>query len=146
MRVAPPLTISSVLFPNSAVDFYILPNEPMERPVTSKPRGICRYYNEPRGCFSKNCKFIHPGQTLTRFDQSKTCKFYAQGEFVSLICQYLLTDIGQASAEEEKAAGSYMRHHSTPIPDPVHLQGNRERSLQTLVRRMILAVSVWKNP
>ncbi|KAJ7155556.1 hypothetical protein C8R43DRAFT_1000407 [Mycena crocata] len=56
------------------------------RPATSKPRGICRYYNTPRGCFnSKNCKFLHgevaTGQvpTLTPYDQSKTCRFYAAG-------------------------------------------------------------------
>ncbi|KAF9777287.1 hypothetical protein BJ322DRAFT_730510 [Thelephora terrestris] len=30
----------------------------MERPSTSKPRGICKYYETPRGCFAgKDCKF-----------------------------------------------------------------------------------------
>ncbi|KAH9924769.1 uncharacterized protein B0H18DRAFT_1011117 [Fomitopsis serialis] len=31
-----------------------------ERPVTSKARGTCRYYNSPRGCYAGNkCKFLH---------------------------------------------------------------------------------------
>ncbi|KAF9045803.1 hypothetical protein BDZ89DRAFT_942718 [Hymenopellis radicata] len=57
----------------------------MERPVTSKSRGVCRYYKEPRGCFSGDkCKFLHgePEETeikFTPFDQAKTCRYYAQG-------------------------------------------------------------------
>ncbi|KAI0923795.1 hypothetical protein AcV5_009245 [Taiwanofungus camphoratus] len=52
-----------------------------ERPITSKPRGICRYYNTPRGCYAgKKCKFLH-GETekLTPYDQNKTCKYFAAG-------------------------------------------------------------------
>ncbi|KAJ7672628.1 hypothetical protein B0H17DRAFT_1084017 [Mycena rosella] len=54
------------------------------RPVTSKPRGICKYYTtDPtkRGCFAgSKCKFLH-GEAVTHspFDQSKTCRFYAAG-------------------------------------------------------------------
>lgn len=52
-----------------------------ERPVTSKSRGICKYYATPRGCFAGNrCKFLHGEQErLTPFDQSKPCRFYAAG-------------------------------------------------------------------
>ncbi|TFK92438.1 hypothetical protein K466DRAFT_480547 [Polyporus arcularius HHB13444] len=49
------------------------------RPVTSKPRGTCKYYNTSRGCYAGDrCKFLH-GHPLTPYDQSKTCKFYASG-------------------------------------------------------------------
>ncbi|KAF8269843.1 hypothetical protein EI94DRAFT_1573130 [Lactarius quietus] len=53
----------------------------MERPVTSKSRGICRYYNTPRGCFAgDNCKFLHgEHEKLTPFDKSKTCRYFAAG-------------------------------------------------------------------
>lgn len=58
------------------------------RPRTTKPRGICKYYTTPRGCFAgSSCKFLHgtpeqldPQNTLlTPHDESKRCKFYAQG-------------------------------------------------------------------
>ncbi|KAH8104134.1 hypothetical protein BXZ70DRAFT_968741 [Cristinia sonorae] len=52
-----------------------------ERPVTSKSRGICRFYTTPRGCFAgKNCKFLH-GETekFTSYDKAKTCKFFTAG-------------------------------------------------------------------
>ncbi|KAG7093877.1 hypothetical protein E1B28_007516 [Marasmius oreades] len=60
----------------------------MDRPSTSKSRGICKYYTTPRGCFSgKNCKFLHAdpevdkgvSARLTSYDQSKTCRYYARG-------------------------------------------------------------------
>ncbi|EGO22183.1 hypothetical protein SERLADRAFT_451067 [Serpula lacrymans var. lacrymans S7.9] len=53
----------------------------MDRPVTSKPRGICRYYNTPRGCFAgDHCKFLHgPNQQFTPYDESKTCRYFIQG-------------------------------------------------------------------
>lgn len=57
------------------------------RPVTSKARGVCRYYNTDRGCFAgDSCKFTHGVPTLeqqppilTPYDQAKTCRFYASG-------------------------------------------------------------------
>ncbi|KAH6916184.1 makorin-2 [Coprinopsis sp. MPI-PUGE-AT-0042] len=65
------------------------------RPRTHKPRGICRYYETPRGCFAGNsCKFLHgqeqqldvpkdAGGTskplLTPYDQAKICRYYASG-------------------------------------------------------------------
>ncbi|KAF9268987.1 hypothetical protein L218DRAFT_852143, partial [Marasmius fiardii PR-910] len=60
----------------------------MDRPSTSKSRGICKYYTTPRGCFNgKKCKFIHGdpqvdkgvNARLTPYDQSKTCWYYARG-------------------------------------------------------------------
>ncbi|KAL0953540.1 hypothetical protein HGRIS_004762 [Hohenbuehelia grisea] len=55
----------------------------MDRPVTSKARGVCRYYTQPRGCFAGNsCKFLHgepETEKLTPYDKAKTCRFYAQG-------------------------------------------------------------------
>ncbi|KAH9066675.1 hypothetical protein EDB87DRAFT_1587491 [Lactarius vividus] len=53
----------------------------MERPVTSKSRGICRYYNTPRGCFAGNkCKFQHgEHEKITPFDKNKTCRYFAAG-------------------------------------------------------------------
>ncbi|KAJ2920512.1 hypothetical protein H1R20_g16582, partial [Candolleomyces eurysporus] len=71
-----------------------------KRPQTHKPRGICRYYNVPRGCFAgSKCKFLHgePPQDdakvegsseqtqqptralLTPYDQAKRCRYYANG-------------------------------------------------------------------
>ncbi|KAI0305896.1 hypothetical protein B0F90DRAFT_937659 [Multifurca ochricompacta] len=53
----------------------------MERPVTSKSRGICRYYNTPRGCFAGDkCKFQHGEQEkLTPYDKNKICRYFAAG-------------------------------------------------------------------
>ncbi|OCH93655.1 hypothetical protein OBBRIDRAFT_724329 [Obba rivulosa] len=52
-----------------------------ERPQTSKPRGICKYYQTDRGCYNgDNCRFLHgEHEQLTPFDKSKTCKFFAAG-------------------------------------------------------------------
>ncbi|KAI0731156.1 hypothetical protein C8Q76DRAFT_612209 [Earliella scabrosa] len=52
-----------------------------DRPVTSKPRGICRYYNTSRGCYAGDrCKFLHgESERLTPYDKSKVCRFYASG-------------------------------------------------------------------
>ncbi|KDR65729.1 hypothetical protein GALMADRAFT_162397 [Galerina marginata CBS 339.88] len=60
------------------------------RPSTSKSRGVCRYYNVPRGCFAGDkCKFLHgeppidakPGDPplLTPYDKAKRCRYFAQG-------------------------------------------------------------------
>ncbi|KIY70308.1 hypothetical protein CYLTODRAFT_196202 [Cylindrobasidium torrendii FP15055 ss-10] len=55
----------------------------MERPSTSKSRGTCKYYKDPRGCFAGGkCKFKHAEpdvEALTPYDQAKTCRFYVQG-------------------------------------------------------------------
>ncbi|KAF9485502.1 hypothetical protein BDN70DRAFT_795621 [Pholiota conissans] len=60
---------------------------PVPRPVTSKARGVCKYYKDPRGCYAKDkCKFLHSEPlkegdppVLTPYDSSKTCRFYLQG-------------------------------------------------------------------
>ncbi|KAI0367002.1 hypothetical protein BV20DRAFT_950971 [Pilatotrama ljubarskyi] len=54
---------------------------PTDRPVTSKPRGICKYYDTDRGCYAGDrCKFLHgEAERLTPFDKSKVCRFYAAG-------------------------------------------------------------------
>src|ERR1700722_13226574 len=53
----------------------------MDRPSTSKPRGTCLYYNDPRGCFAgRKCKFLHgESEHLTPYDSAKMCKYYNQG-------------------------------------------------------------------
>ncbi|KAH0836629.1 hypothetical protein J3R83DRAFT_8347 [Lanmaoa asiatica] len=53
----------------------------MDRPVTSKSRGICRYYTTPRGCFAGDtCKFLHGAdEKLTPYDKAKVCRYYARG-------------------------------------------------------------------
>ncbi|KAI9464176.1 hypothetical protein HD554DRAFT_2026769 [Boletus coccyginus] len=53
----------------------------MDRPVTSRSRGICRYYSTPRGCFAgDDCKFLHGvDEKLTPYDKAKVCKYYARG-------------------------------------------------------------------
>ncbi|EJF64258.1 hypothetical protein DICSQDRAFT_53855 [Dichomitus squalens LYAD-421 SS1] len=53
----------------------------VNRPVTSKPRGICAYYKTDRGCYQGDkCKFLHgESERLTPFDKSKLCRFYAAG-------------------------------------------------------------------
>src|ERR1700730_19426238 len=53
----------------------------VDRPITSKARGICKYYDVSRGCFAGDkCKFLH-GQTerLTQYDKAKTCRYFAAG-------------------------------------------------------------------
>ncbi|KAJ7043469.1 hypothetical protein C8F04DRAFT_943293 [Mycena alexandri] len=50
------------------------------RPITSKSRGICKYYTTDRGCFNgRTCKFLHGQDTHTSYDRAKTCRFYASG-------------------------------------------------------------------
>ncbi|KAH7890735.1 hypothetical protein F5I97DRAFT_1799934 [Phlebopus sp. FC_14] len=53
----------------------------MDRPVTSKPRGVCRYYNTARGCYAgDDCKFLHgPDERLTPHDKGKVCRYYVKG-------------------------------------------------------------------
>ena len=52
-----------------------------DRPVTSKARGICKYYSTPSGCFAgRHCKFLHGAEEkLTPYDKNKPCRFYAAG-------------------------------------------------------------------
>ncbi|KAF7309685.1 hypothetical protein MIND_00339900 [Mycena indigotica] len=54
---------------------------PNSRPVTSKPRGVCKYYLTPRGCWAdKKCKYLHgESATHTPYDLSKPCRFFALG-------------------------------------------------------------------
>jgi E3 ubiquitin-protein ligase makorin len=68
----------------------------MERPVTSKSRGICKYYNTPRGCFAgDNCKFKHgEHEKLTPYDNSKSCRYFAAGPCLPLVCQDLVIILG----------------------------------------------------
>lgn len=89
------------------------------RPVTSKARGICKYYASDRGCFAgNNCKFLHASEpssanstnpVLTPYDKAKRCNYYAKG--ISFFCfrhffhSYLCA---QAIASEETSVGSYM--------------------------------------
>ncbi|KAF7796341.1 hypothetical protein EIP86_007518 [Pleurotus ostreatoroseus] len=51
------------------------------RPATSKARGVCKYYQTPRGCFAgANCRFLHgEGERLTPYDKNKTCRYFAAG-------------------------------------------------------------------
>ncbi|KAJ3841340.1 hypothetical protein F5878DRAFT_19621 [Lentinula raphanica] len=61
----------------------------MDRPSTSKARGVCKYYQTPRGCFAGDkCKFLHgdstadtkdPSTRLTPYDQAKVCRYFANG-------------------------------------------------------------------
>ncbi|KAJ3711198.1 hypothetical protein C8R42DRAFT_596160 [Lentinula raphanica] len=61
----------------------------MDRPSTSKARGVCKYYQTPRGCFAGDkCKFLHgdstadtkdPSTRLTPYDQAKVCSYFANG-------------------------------------------------------------------
>lgn len=65
----------------------------MDRPSTSKSRGICRYYLEPRGCFAgDNCKFLHAAESasnqtvqLTPYDRAKKCRYFAAGKSAVLV-------------------------------------------------------------
>ncbi|KAH9935942.1 uncharacterized protein BXZ73DRAFT_45332 [Epithele typhae] len=51
------------------------------RPVTSKARGICRYYNTPRGCYAGDrCRFLHGAtERLTPYDKNKVCRYHLNG-------------------------------------------------------------------
>jgi hypothetical protein len=87
------------------------------RPSTSKPRGICRYYTHPRGCFAGDkCKFLHgeppiadDPPMLTPYDKAKRCDFYARGlMFLALCYLFWLMVCCQGFARGEMHAGSYM--------------------------------------
>ena len=50
------------------------------RPATSRPRGVCKYYNSPTGCLAgRTCKFLHGDEKVTPYDKAKVCKFFAAG-------------------------------------------------------------------
>lgn len=90
------------------------------RPSTSKPRGVCRYYNQPRGCFAgDNCKFLHGEPSieakpddlpmLTPYDKAKRCDFYARGLMSLALCDSSwLIACCQDFARGEMHAGSYI--------------------------------------
>jgi hypothetical protein len=104
------------------------------RPVTSKSRGICKYYTTDRGCFAgKTCKFLH-GQvaTHTPYDQAKTCRFYAAGRYSSICTQLILIlAVPQASANAALNVGSHMR---------------KEKRRKSSMTRTISAPSASRNP
>ncbi|KLO12762.1 hypothetical protein SCHPADRAFT_399908 [Schizopora paradoxa] len=52
-----------------------------QRPQTSRPRGVCSYFNSPRGCLNgQMCKFLHGAeQTMSPYDTNKVCRFYSAG-------------------------------------------------------------------
>ena len=90
------------------------------RPSTSKPRGVCRYYTQPRGCFAADkCKFLHgeppieakpdDPPMLTPYDKAKRCDFYARGLMSLALCGLVwLMACCQDFARGEMHAGSYM--------------------------------------
>ena len=108
----------------------------MDRPTTSKARGACRYYMTPRGCFAgDNCKFLHgQEQSLTPYDQSKSCRFYAQGTSETvLLLPFSLMWSSQGIAEEGTNVGFDM----VPLD---HLYGYRTTSLQNLAQWTMCAI------
>ncbi|KAF8957455.1 glucanotransferase domain of glycogen debranching enzyme-domain-containing protein [Flammula alnicola] len=91
---------------------------PGVRPITSKARGVCRYYTHPRGCYAGDrCKFLHAAGEgggegegaapvlLTPYDRSKRCRFYAQG-FCKRgdKCWFLHTDEKEKDRDKGKAS------------------------------------------
>ncbi|KAF8909415.1 hypothetical protein CPB84DRAFT_1843201 [Gymnopilus junonius] len=104
----------------------------MSRPVTSKPRGVCRYYNVPRGCFAGDkCKFLHAVPSLdpkpddppllTPYDKAKRCRYYAQGYCKrGEACWFLhVADPSPAAAppddEEDEEACSFVLRNRPPM-------------------------------
>ena len=83
--------VSNVIASDSSPSIStVMPVHTSIRPVTSKARGICKYYTTPRGCFAgESCKFLHQqpdcetkeGEQppLTPYDKSKRCKYFDQG-------------------------------------------------------------------
>ncbi|KAM5533849.1 hypothetical protein V8D89_012512 [Ganoderma adspersum] len=67
--------------PNPRVNATANPTPAPSRPVTSKARGICAYYNTKYGCYAGDrCKFLHgKDEHLTSYDRSKVCRFHAAG-------------------------------------------------------------------
>src|ERR1700679_735382 len=95
---------------NQLISFCHTPMLSTTRPSTSKPRGVCRYYTQPRGCFAADkCKFLHGEPAieakpddppiLTPYDKANRCVFYAQGlmslTFCDLFCLWLVVRILQ---------------------------------------------------
>lgn len=75
----------------------------MDRPVTSKPRGICRYYKTPRGCYAgDDCKFLHGSEEkLTPYDKSKVCRYYIQGHCTRGTRCWFRHELVKVSLDEE---------------------------------------------
>jgi hypothetical protein len=80
----------------------------MQRQVTSKSRGICRYYNTSRGCFAgDDCKFKHgEHEKLTPYDKSKACRYFTAGASSRDVSYILLILLLQATVRGEKIVGS----------------------------------------
>ena len=54
-----------------------------DRPVTSKARGVCKFFVTRRGCKHGNkCKFLHgENERLSPYDKNKTCRYFENGAF-----------------------------------------------------------------
>ncbi|PIL24964.1 hypothetical protein GSI_12851 [Ganoderma sinense ZZ0214-1] len=78
------------------------PSPGRSRPVTSKARGICAYYNTKYGCYAGDrCKFLHgQDERLTSYDRSKVCRFYAAGYCIhGDKCWFVHADPGSSSSK-----------------------------------------------
>lgn len=97
-------------------------NALMERPVTSKPRGICRYYTTPKGCYNgDSCKFLHgANERLTPYDKSKVCRYHIKGlcPLVSLLLPHLDLRAGYCSRGDQ----CWFRHELVVPSQPTHEQ------------------------
>lgn len=111
-----------------------------ERPITSKSRGICKYYTTPRGCFAgSQCKFLHgdpehhnsrePKPLLTPYDESKRCRYYAKGLHDISRLYYFPTDV-PTSGFCRRGEQCWFKHIADDLPSPLNNAGNQDEDQQ----------------
>ena len=119
------------LNPASTLDPLLRIREPadalMDRPLTSKSRGICRYYNTSRGCFAgDSCKFLHgDDERLTPYDKAKVCRYFVQGmSFCCPLRRFVLMSCAGHCTRGDKCW--FLHEHPKPHPGDSRTQVDAE--------------------
>ncbi|KAG8220914.1 hypothetical protein J3R82DRAFT_2417 [Butyriboletus roseoflavus] len=118
----------------------------MDRPVTSKSRGICRYYTTPRGCFAgDDCKFLHGAdEKLTPYDKAKCA-----GTMPGVCSVYLLSTVSPNPISGHCTRGDrcWFRHVLPKVVlDDERIQFNTDACCICLEKPTTQCIRQWRAP